>query len=95
MYRGAAMDSNQAHCCADMTYHAEYICPDTVTIHDGDPLSCPDRLALRRPDGTYGLLTHDGGSSSIDMSFCPWCGRPLPAGDANRQIRRVTLPDTD
>ena len=26
----------------------------------------------------YGLLIHDGGSSFILISFCPWCGTELP-----------------
>ncbi|WP_404900450.1 hypothetical protein PV791_04820 [Priestia filamentosa] len=25
----------------------------------------------------YGLIVHDGGSSTIEMSFCPWCGKKL------------------
>jgi hypothetical protein len=70
-----------------MAYHAEYICPDTDTRHDGDPLACPDRLVVRWPDGTYGLLIHDGGSSRIDIAFCPWCGQRLPSdGIAQRRI---------
>jgi len=26
----------------------------------------------------YGLIVHDGGSSSITIEFCPWCGTQLP-----------------
>jgi hypothetical protein len=69
------------HCCADMGYHAEYVCPDTAKLHDGDPLGCPDRLVVRHKDGSYGLLVHDGGSSSVSISHCPWCGRALSSGD--------------
>jgi hypothetical protein len=79
------MNSESTHCCDSMTYHAEYICPDTDAIHDGDPLGCPDRLAVRWSDGSYGLLIHDGGSSRIDISFCPWCGRGLPSRDINER----------
>jgi hypothetical protein len=68
------------HCCEDMAYHAEYGCPDTTKRHGGDPLDCPDRLAIRDEDGSYGLLIHDGGSSVISIAFCPWCGRALPSG---------------
>ncbi|WP_390629399.1 DUF6980 family protein [Bacillus litorisediminis] len=25
----------------------------------------------------YSLIIHDGGSSSIGISFCPWCGTNL------------------
>ena len=26
----------------------------------------------------YGLIIHDGSSSIITISFCPWCGKKLP-----------------
>lgn len=26
----------------------------------------------------YGIIIHDGGSSSIGISYCPWCGSRLP-----------------
>ncbi|WP_438824020.1 DUF6980 family protein [Bacillus sp. JJ1773] len=25
----------------------------------------------------YGLIIHDGGTSSIGISFCPWCGSKI------------------
>jgi hypothetical protein len=28
-------------------------------------------------DGVNGLIIHDGGSSSIGIAFCPWCGSTL------------------
>jgi hypothetical protein len=27
--------------------------------------------------GLYGLIVHDGGSSTIQIYFCPWCGERL------------------
>lgn len=27
----------------------------------------------------YGLITHDGGKSSLQLNYCPWCGYKLPA----------------
>jgi hypothetical protein len=38
---------------------------------------CPDAL-IDLGRGGYGLIVHDGGSSVIDISFCPWCGSKLP-----------------
>ncbi|WP_443024360.1 DUF6980 family protein [Sphingomonas sp. Leaf30] len=47
----------------------------------------------RRPRGSYGLSRclryrnerrlrlHDGGSSAIEIAFCPWCGARLPQMD--------------
>ncbi|MGN9756752.1 DUF6980 family protein [Streptomyces sp. SD31] len=32
----------------------------------------------------YGLILHDGGTSSITIDFCPWCGRRLPASQRDR-----------
>ncbi|MBE1589698.1 hypothetical protein H4W80_007956 [Nonomuraea angiospora] len=32
----------------------------------------------------YGLLVHDGGSSSVIISFCPWCGTRLPDSRRDR-----------
>jgi hypothetical protein len=60
-----------------MAYHAEYVCPDTDTIHGGDPLDCADRLVERTKSGEYGLLIHDGGSSYIVIEYCAWCGRHI------------------
>ena len=65
------------YCCAEMRRRAEYVCPDLDANHHGDPLDCPDRLVTRRSDGSFGLVIHDGGSASIDVAFCPWCGRRL------------------
>ena len=28
-------------------------------------------------DGTFGIPIHDGGSSLIQINFCPWCGTNL------------------
>ncbi|PID04110.1 hypothetical protein CSV67_01155 [Sporosarcina sp. P2] len=61
------------HCCEDMAYHATFTCD----VHK-DPYDCPDQLILfDKTDQDYGLLIHDGGTSSIGISFCPWCGSTL------------------
>jgi hypothetical protein len=44
-------------------------------IHE-DRSECPDAL-VAVVEGGYGLLIHDGGSSVIEISFCPWCGSKL------------------
>lgn len=61
------------HCCDYMDYHANFICD----IHS-DPFECPDNFILfNQTDNEYGLIVHDGGSSIIGISFCPWCGTKL------------------
>jgi hypothetical protein len=61
------------HCCEAMQAQVEFTCPDHPEQDD-----CPDALisyfAKRRE---YGLRIHDGGSSSIAINFCPWCGAKL------------------
>ena len=56
-----------------MNYHANFTCD----IHS-DPFDCPDNLILfDKTNKEYGLIIHDGGSSIIGISFCPWCGAKL------------------
>jgi hypothetical protein len=39
---------------------------------------CPDSLiSYSTTSQQYGLIIHDGGTSSIGLQFCPWCGSPL------------------
>ncbi len=44
-----------------------------------DPFDCADNLIhySARLD-RYGLIVHDGGSSSVRGGYCPWCGARLP-----------------
>jgi hypothetical protein len=66
------MDS---HCCEAMRSQVELVCPQHP-----DPSDCPDHLIKFSPTfHEYGLLIHDGGSSSLTIHFCPWCGAKLPA----------------
>ncbi|MFE7116811.1 DUF6980 family protein [Streptomyces sp. NPDC057654] len=68
------------HCCQAMTSHVNVRCAQ----HD-DPIACPDtliRFSARFQE--YGLIIHDGGTSSITIGFCPWCGRSLPPSQRDR-----------
>ena len=61
------------HCCEYMDYHANFKCDMHI-----DPFDCPDKIIIfSDKDNTYGLIIHDGGSSSIEIEFCPWCGSKL------------------
>ena len=65
----------EAHCCEDMRREVERVCDQHPDRHD-----CPDCLVGYSPRfREYGLLIHDGGSSSMCIPFCPWCGSRLPA----------------
>lgn len=41
------------------------------------PFACPDALLVRSPSGEIGLIVHDGGTSCVGISYCPWCASPL------------------
>lgn len=62
------------HCCDQMTRQVELVCDRHPDRHD-----CPDCLIEYSPElREYGLLIHDGGTSSLTILFCPWCGSHLP-----------------
>jgi hypothetical protein len=53
---------------------------------------CPDKLIGYSPIfDEYGILIHDGGSSSISIKFCPWCGTKLP--ESKRDLWFDTLEE--
>ena len=39
-------------------------------------IDCPDAY-IAEVRGGFGLMVHDGGSSVIEIAFCPWCGAKL------------------
>ena len=41
-----------------------------------DKFECADTL-IHEKNGVYGIIVHDGGSSFIEIKFCPWCGEVL------------------
>src|SRR5580700_6803620 len=72
--------SMSKHCCERMDWDLDQKCDMHKNRYD-----CPDFLiAVVR--GGYGLIVHDGGSSVIQINFCPWCGAELP------KIRRFRAP---
>lgn len=60
-------------CCEYMDYHANFKCD----IHK-NPYDCPDNIIIfYEKSNDYGIIIHDGGSSRIEINFCPWCGKKL------------------
>jgi hypothetical protein len=52
-----------------------------------DKFDCPDNLITYVSYADeYGIIIHDGGSSYIQIGFCPWCGTKLPE---SKQVLRV------
>ena len=56
----------------------------------GDRWDCPDALVTYSAKfNEYGLMIHDGGSSSIRIFYCPWCGAKLPESDRERWFKEL------
>ena len=63
------------YCCPDLAYHITNRC----VKHD-NAFDCPDSVIVPTSQG-YGLPIHDGGSSFIEINYCPWCGANLKSDD--------------
>lgn len=56
------------------------------------PYECPDQvLDYSKKFDEYGLIIHDGGTSQLEIKFCPWCGKPLP--ESKRDLWFDTLEE--
>lgn len=54
---------NIAHCCAEM-----------ASVFEGE-----DKILEYVPKfNEYGINVKDGGTSHVEIRFCPWCGERLP-----------------
>jgi hypothetical protein len=84
------------HCCDRMRADLEFKCENHA-----DRYQCPDALVSYSPRfDEYGLIIHDGGSSSVKIYFCPWCGAKLPESRHVRwfdelEKRGITEPDDE
>lgn len=68
------------HCCESMARQVTWECD-----HHANPFDCPDALIkLDKRFVEYGLIIHDSGTSTIGISFCPWCGTRLPESQRDR-----------
>ncbi|MBU0632390.1 hypothetical protein KKA17_07085 [bacterium] len=73
------------HCCSDMEDNLKFDCK----IHK-DKYECADALiSYSSKFDEYGLLIHDGGTSSISINYCPWCGKKLPDSKRDRWFEEL------
>lgn len=73
------------HCCDSMRSQVEFSCEQHASAFD-----CPDALVFYTPKfDEYSLIVHDGGSSGIRISFCPWCGAKLPESLRERRFAEL------
>jgi hypothetical protein len=75
------------HCCDEMKRQAESRCE----LHP-DRTDCPDALISYNPRSRLnGISVHDGGSSSVAINHCPWCGADLRATKAGKATGSTKL----
>jgi hypothetical protein len=43
----------------------------------------------------YGMIIHDGGSSTVQILFCPWCGTKLPDSKRDRWFDELEAQGID
>lgn len=68
------------HCCRRMKFAVESECEQ-----HSDRWDCPDAImSYSAKFDEYGIIVHDGGSSSISIDHCPWCGSKLPESQRDR-----------
>jgi uncharacterized protein DUF6980 len=73
------------HCCEAMARHVNWHCDQ----HD-DLFDCPDAVVLFSARfQEYGLIIHNGGTSSFGIGFCPWCGQRLPTSQRDRWFEEL------
>jgi hypothetical protein len=73
------------HCCQQMESAVASKCQQHT-----DRWDCPDALiAYSARFDEYGIIIHDGGSSKITITYCPWCGAKLPESQADRWFNEL------
>ena len=73
------------HCCQSMQRQVESIC-----VQHKHRNECPDAIIeYSEQFNEYGVVVHDGGTSSIAITFCPWCGTKLPSSLRNRWFEEL------
>jgi hypothetical protein len=75
------------YCCERMSQEVSRTCAD-----HNDPFECPDCIIFYSAKfDEYGIIVHDGGSNTILVQYCPWCGSGLPT--SKRDVWLDTLAD--
>ena len=73
------------HRCEAMTCQVDWRCDTHADRYD-----CADALiSFIAKFREYGLIIHDGSTSSIVISYCPWCGARLPESQRDRWFEEM------
>ncbi len=73
------------HCCEEMRERLKFECSQHLDVFE-----CPDNLvsySVRFDE--YGLIVHDGGTASVLIKHCPWCGKKLPESKRDEWFDRL------
>ena len=82
---------NKPHCCARM---AIALAPQVES--DDERFADPDVLVWYSEQlDEYGIIVHDGGSSTVEICFCPWCGTKLPPSARDRWFDELEAKGVD
>lgn len=64
-----------------MEYHSTFNCKQHA-----DKYECPDTLIdYNKKSESFAIIIHDGGTSGIEIKFCPWCGTELKSQNASQR----------
>lgn len=75
------------YCCEQMRRQLEFTCDAHPDLTD-----CPDSLIVHQRDsGEFAVRIHDGGSSSVTIRHCPWCGEDLVERICNKELGPPSL----
>lgn len=63
---------------------------DKLQLYTSDNIDNTDTpIVFSRKFDEYGLKVLDGGSSSILITHCPWCGQKLPESKRNQWFDEI------
>ena len=69
---------------------------DAACDQHSDPFECHDRLLYYNAVfDEHGLIVHDGGSSYVVITHCPWCGNKLPDSKRDRWFKELEAKGFD
>ena len=67
------MKKKGKYCCDNLKFFSTLNCD----IHNSK-YDCPDVLIdVGKSGADCRIIIHDGGTSGIEINYCPWCGKKL------------------
>ena len=65
--------NHKKYCCVNMAY---YLIEDKIS-KDNEEINYNSVITHTSKRKEFGIPIHDGGSSYIQIAYCPWCGKKL------------------